>query len=554
MTVWDKSVDVISIGSGGGGMMAALAASASGGTALVVEKRDVFGGSTAMSGGVIWIPNNPLMQRDGIDDSDELGMQYFASTVGDAGPASSTSRRRAFIVEGNAMTRFLLEQGVRLIRCAGYSDYYASNPGGSSSGRSMESPVVDGRTLGPWLGKLQPGMATGIGLVMRTNELRDVQYFNRSVRSFVIAARVQVRTWAARLLRRPLLTNGAALMAQLLSLAVKNGVELQESSAFTDFIVEDGRVVGVRLLHDGKPQLVQARRAVVVAAGGFAHNENLRVSFGGTQAVTGEWSDANPGDTGDTLGAMTELGARTDFLDEAWWYPSAAPGLASSTLSAARSRPGTILVDAEGRRFVNESNSYVEVGKAMFARNVSTKAVPAWLVFDDEYRRRYAHRRDLVWGKLRPEWVNTGLIKRGDTLEELAAQCGIDPAGLVGQVASWNETAVRGEDPEFGRGTSAYHSCMGDPGHRPNRSVGPLAQAPFYAFEVFPRDVGTCGGVVTDEFGRVLRDDGSSIPGLYATGNSTATVTGRRYLGAGSSIANSMIFGYVSARHAMSAP
>ena len=187
----------------------------------------------------------------------------------------------------------------------------------------------------------------------------------------------------------------------------------------------------------------------------------------------------------------------------------------------------------------------------MFARDKSATAVPAWLIFDEQYRKRYAHQRTLRVGHLQSEWLTSGMLKKADTLEELAALCGIDPAGLADQVQQWNQHARQGRDPEFGRGTSAYNDCLGDPGRGvPNPSVGTLERAPYYAFSMFPADVGTCGGVITDEFGRVMSDKGP-IPGLYSTGNGTATVMGRHYLGAGASIAYSMIFGYVASRHAM---
>lgn len=554
MVKWDHEVDIISIGSGGGGLVTAIAARESGGSALVVEKREFLGGSTGMSGGVVWLPNNPVMQRDGIDDSEELGMRYFASTVGDVGPASSDVRRRTFIREGNAMVRLLEDKGVRFSRCEGYSDYYSNNDGGNAIGRSIEPRPFDGLRLGPWLPKIQPGMGKGLGLAVRTNELRDVQYFNRSVRSLFIAARVQMRTWKAKVTKRPSLTNGTALIAELVNVCVDAGVELWTNSSFDSLIVEDGRVTGMRILKAGELLTVRARRGVVIAAGGFAHNTELREKYGQDQIPDPAWSVANPGDTGDVLDAALELGAQTDLMDEAWWLPSPERALGAGTLSAARNRPGTMIVGSDGRRFVNESNSYVEVGKAMFARNKTTTAVPSWLIFDDGYRRRYAHLRSLVIGRIPPEWIDSGAIKKAATLSELAALCGIDPTGLEEQVAEFNRHAVMGQDPHFHRGESAYNACLGDPGSGvPNPAVGPVDAAPYYAFKILPSDVGTCGGLLTDESGRVLSADGP-IPGLYATGNTTATVMGRHYLGAGASIANSMVFGYVAARDALKAP
>ncbi|GAA2976049.1 3-oxosteroid 1-dehydrogenase [Microbacterium terrae] len=548
---WDFEFDVVSVGSGGGGLVAAASASDAGGTALVVEKRGVLGGSTGMSGGVVWLPNNPVMKRDGIDDSEERGMRYFASTVGDVGPASSDARRRTFLSSGADMIRLLEDKGVAFVRCDGYSDYYSNNDGGHDIGRSIEPRPFDGRRIGEWLPKIQPGMAAGLGMSVKTNELRHVQYFNRSLRSFVIAARVQLRTWVSALTKRPILTNGTALIAELVRVCLDAGVELWTDTAFEEFIVEDGAVTGIRVRRGEDVVAVRARKGVVLASGGFAHNPALRREHGGDQTPDPAWSVANPGDTGEALSAAIALGAQTDLLDEAWWLPGPDRALGASTLSAARNRPGTIIVGTDGRRFVNESNSYVEVGKAMFARDQVTPAVPSWLVFDDGYRRRYAHRRSLLVGRLSPEWLESGLIVQAATLRELAVSCGIDPQGLEQQVAEFNRHAAAGEDPQFGRGTSAYNVCLGDPGGSvPNAAVGPLESGPFYAFRVFPSDVGTCGGLITDEAARVLTADGP-IPGLYATGNTTATVMGRHYLGAGASIANSMVFGYVAARHAL---
>ncbi|MEW2622466.1 FAD-binding protein [Streptomyces sp. NPDC048106] len=206
-------------------------------------------------------------------------MRYFESTVGDVGPASTVERRRAFISEDSAMTRLLLRLGVRLVRCPGHADYYSDRPGGNEAGRSMEPPPYDGRALWPWTAKVQPGMAAGIGLVVRI--------FNRSVRSFLIAARVQARTILAKVTGRKLLTNGTALVAQLVKAGVDRGVPMWTGAAFAGFVVEDGWVTGGEVVKDGKRLLVAARRGVVVAAGGFAHSEALRERYGGEQGHGG---------------------------------------------------------------------------------------------------------------------------------------------------------------------------------------------------------------------------------------------------------------------------
>jgi 3-oxosteroid 1-dehydrogenase len=242
------------------------------------------------------------------------------------------------------------------------------------------------------------------------------------------------------------------------------------------------------------------------------------------------------------------LGAKTDLLDEAWWLPSVfVADPRARSVGQARQRPGAIYVDGTGNRFCNESNSYVEVGKAMYANN----AVPCWQVFDEGYVRRYVSGANpLQKRRLPDDVIQTGAIVRGDTLADLARQIDVPAHALEQTIRRFNEYAVKGQDPDFGRGQSAYNICLGDPGHKPNAALGPIDRAPFYATRVFPADVGTCGGVVTNEHAQVLDEQDRVIDGLYATGNITATVMGRTYLGAGGSIANTMVFGYVAARHA----
>ncbi|WP_099225519.1 FAD-binding protein [Mycobacterium persicum] len=548
---WDRSVDLLVVGSGGGGMVAGLAALDRGLEPLIVEKQSLVGGSPGLSGGIVWLPNTPLMRADGIADTYEDGFGYLADVVGDVGAASSAARREMFLTAGYEMIDFLIRKGVRLIRCAGWSDYYPNHRGGNAAGRAVEGVPFDAAALGSWSDRLQPPLAKNYGYVVLTNELRSVQYFNRSPRAFAVAARVFLRTRTARIRGRQILTNGASLIGQMLKVLidVSDGrPPLWTDTAMDDLIVDDGRVVGTRVIRDGSPVSVEARKGVLLAAGGFGHNAEMRREYGGDQPNDGAWSIANAGDTGEVLRAAMRLGAKTDLLDEAWWLPSVFipnGGAAAASLGSGRQRPGAIYVDTAGRRFCNESNSYVEVGKAMYA----AKAVPCWMIFDHGYVRRYVTGTNPLNRRLPPEFITSGTVKRGDTVGDLAHQIGVPVDALTRTIQRFNHFAAQGLDPDFGRGQSAYNTCLGDPGYRPNAALGPLRRGPYYATRVFPADVGTCGGVVTNEHAQVIDEDGRVIEGLYATGNTTATVMGRTYPGAGASIANSMVFGYVAARH-----
>lgn len=494
---WDRSVDLLIAGSGGGGMVAGLAALDRGLEPLIIEKQSLVGGSTGLSGGIVWLPNNPLMRADGIADSHEDGLAYLADVVGDIGAASSPERRETFLRAGHEMINFLTRKGVRLIRCAGWSDYYPNHKGGNASGRAVEGIPFDAAQLGDWRDKVQPPLAKNYGYVVLTNELRSVQYFNRSPRAFAVAARVFLRTAAARARRRQILTNGASLIGQMLKalMDLSDGhPPLWTNAAMADLVVEDGRVVGARIVRDGTPLHVEARKGVLLAAGGFGHNKEMRRRYSGDQPNEGQWSIANAGDTGEALEVAMRLGAKTDLLDEAWWLPSvfiANGGAVAASLGSGRQRPGAIYVDPSGRRFCNESNSYVEVGKAMYAN----KAVPCWMIFDEGYVRRYVTSANPLKRNqpLPPELIESGAVKRAATIAELAGEIGLPADELARTIQRFNRYAAKGLDPDFGRGQSAYNDCLGDPGYRPNAAIGPLDTAPYYATRVLPSDVGRAG-------------------------------------------------------------
>jgi 3-oxosteroid 1-dehydrogenase len=555
MAAWDESFDFVIVGSGGGGMVAGLVAADAGLRPVILEKQQFVGGSTAMSGGVIWVPNNPLMRAEGVPDSYEEGLAYFDSVVGEPDQGSSMARREAFLTYGPEMISFIQRKGVKLVRCEGYSDYYDNRKGGNAGSRSVEGIPWDGRQLGEWHDKINPGLARALGMVVKTNESRHLVRWTRSPKSFQVTMQVVARTYLARLRGQDLLTNGMSLIGQLTKIVVDAGIPLWLNTAVEELIVEGGRVVGVRATRDGRPLLVHGDKGVLVSAGGFERNAEMRRKYSGDQPNEAEWTMANLGNTGEVLAAAIALGAKTDYMDEAVWNPIPRLDLARSGLALARQYPRTIYVNDSAQRFCNESNSYVEVVKAMYAND----AVPGWLIFDDEYRSRYPWARGMpklrefrsaLPGHMPQEWITNGWIRKALTLDELARQIGLDPQALTATIRRFNEYAVRGQDPDFGRGESQYNKMLGDPANKPNPALGPIDKGPFYATEIYPGDVGTAGGVITNQYAQVLDEQDEPIPGLYATGNMTATVMGRTYPGAGASIANTTTFGYIAARHA----
>jgi 3-oxosteroid 1-dehydrogenase len=332
---------------------------------------------------------------------------------------------------------------------------------------------------------------------------------------------------------------------------VGRSIPVWTETTLEDLIVTDGRVVGVVVSKRGKEMRVGARAGVLLAAGGFARNADMRKEFSGKQPNAAEWTSANPGDTGEVMRIAMKHGAATDLMDEAWWIPSSIlPNGSPAMCISERSKPGSIMVDRAGHRYFNEAVSYMEAGRAMYAHDQSDGgAVPSWLVMDSRARSRYtfAFRPPGVTPK---EWLTSGYMKKADTLEELARQCDIDPAGLVDTVRRFNGFAATGVDLDFHRGEGAHEKYQGDITNKPNACLGPLDKAPYYAVAMYPGDVGTSGGLLCDEHSRVLDEHGEPMPGLYATGNCTASVMGRAYLGAGASIGASFVFAYVAAKHA----
>jgi 3-oxosteroid 1-dehydrogenase len=547
---WDYLTDLLVVGSGGG-LTAAISTVRAGCDALVVEKEDLIGGSTAMSGGVIWLPNNPLMVADNVADSVEGGLEYFESVVGPVTAASSAARRRTYIEQGSALIRLLQEEGVRFIRDEGYSDYYSGvrgYRGGVARGRAIECAYIDAHELGPWEHRLR-GAFTG-GVVVFTGESGRAQQMLRTIDGARVAFRIFRRTAGGRLRREARLTNGAALVASMLKIVVARSVPVWTGARLVELVSEQGEVVGAVVARQGKQVRVRARGGVLINAGGFSHNRLLRERYSGQQSNRGEWTHANPGDTGETIEVAMGLGAAVDLMDEAWWIPTALrPNGTRVFVHGERCKPGSIIVDGGGHRYFNEACSYMEAGQRMYERDQTVPAVPSWMIFDSRYRRRYplAFRRPGLSPK---KWKTRDFVVRAPTLDALAAACGHDATTLRSTVERFNGFAVTGNDVDFHRGEGDHERWYGDAANKPNPCLGPVDRAPFYAVALYPGDVGTSGGLICDEHSRVLDGQGQPIVGLYASGNSTASVMGRTYPGAGASIGASMVFAHVAAQHA----
>ena len=545
MTTEPAEFDVVVAGSGAAGMTAALTAADLGLSVVVVEKAGTFGGSTARSGGGIWAPGNAVLRAAGVTDTPAQARAYLAHVAGADAPAAL---REAFLEHGPAMLDLVLARTpLRLAWVPGYADYYPEAPGGLASGRSVEPVPMDSRVLGDELARLaRPYLPAPVPITQA--DYRWLSLGPRHPRAIRAGVRVAARAARGRMTGHRMLSLGQALAAALRAGLLRGGVPVWLDAPMTGLEVRDGRVAGVRVTRDGEPLIVRARRGVLITTGGFERNEEMRRRYQ-REPADPQWTTGAPGNTGDGIRAGLDLGAATGLMDDAWWGPSIAlPGGPYFCL-AERSLPGCILVNGAGQRFVNESAPYVDAVHAMYDQNTPENPhIPAWLVFDQRYRDRYVF-AGLPPGRALPRrWYAAGSVVRADDLAGLAQAAGVAADGLAKTVTRFNEFAAAGRDGEFGRGESAYDRYYGDPRVRPNPNLAPLARPPYYAARIVPGDLGTKGGLRTDEHARVLREDGTVIPGLYAAGNASASVMGHSYAGAGATIGPAMTFGYIAAR------
>ena len=557
------SYDVIVVGSGAAGMTAACTAAALGRSVLLLEHTGKVGGTTAISGGMIWIPANHKMAAAGIDDSAEAACAYLRATVpgGD-----SDSRMVAFLERGDEAIRFLEQRtALKLQPVRRYPDYYPDLPGATAGGRVLEPVPFDGMELGSGdfalLRDPLPEFLLFGGMMVSREDLPVLRRVGRSPRAAWHAAKLLARYGLQRLKahRGTKLVLGNALAARLLKSARQLGVEIATGTTVLSLLTQESRVTGVRARSGGREQELQARRGVILATGGISHHPDLRRSY--VPAAAGELSatvrsGASQGGVHLASAVGGQLSAPTASVDHAlaFWVPvstferaDGTPAMFPHTVTD-RAKPGLIAVNCEGRRFVNEAVSYHEFVRAQLRD--PQRAIPAWLICDSRFLWKYG------LGRVRPFALSTraerasGYLKKASTLGALAEALGLPPDAFMATVCRYNESARAGKDPEFGRGSNIYQRHLGDADQQPNPCVAPIDQGPFYAVAVRPADLGMAAGVVTDRDARVLGEDGRPLEGLYACGNDMHSVMNSAYPGPGITLGPALVFGYLAALHA----
>jgi 3-oxosteroid 1-dehydrogenase len=539
-------VDVVVVGAGGAGMTAALAAAKQGLDTVLLEKSAYFGGSTARSGGGVWIPDNYALKAAGQADGTAEAKRYLDAIVGDVVPKV---RRDTYLDRGPEVLDFVRDHTpLRFTWVPEYADYHPERPGGRLRGRSCEPVPMDASFLGDELQRLHPQYTKApANLIVTQADFRKISLGLRTLRGPVTMAKVLVRRIVSVLLRRRMYAMGNAIAIGLRQGLVDAGVPVHYECELTDLVLDGGRVVGVTVLRDGVAHVVRARRGVILGSGGFEKNLELREKHQ-PRPTSVDWTTGSEFNTGGGILAGIAAGAETDLMDDAWWGPTIPLPNGPWFCLAERNLPGSIIVNQAGERFMNEALPYVEAVHEIYRGEATGVGhVPAWMVIDQRYRNRY------LFAGLGPRqpfpgrWYKNGTVVKADSLAALAAKIDVPADALEATVERFNGFARAGTDEDFGRGESGYDRYYSDPTVKPNPSLHVIDQAPYYAVKIVPGDLGTKGGLVTDEHSRVLRADGSAIAGLYAAGNCSSAVMGRTYAGPGATIGPALVFGYLAA-------
>lgn len=556
----NETYDVVVIGSGSAGAMAALRAADLGLTPIIIEKAHKFGGTSATSGGVMWIPNHQLDGDKG--DSREATLQYLDNTIG---KPVNRARLEAFVDEAPKMAHYLKDAGVNLTAAA-WPDYMPDKPG-SRADRSVVVPTFDGRELGDDRYALMREQYNRFKLFgrysMDLTETFALMMQNKGWRT--TAAKIIGRYWSDRSTRKishrdRRFTSGAALMGAVYKQVFKRGVELRLETTLENVLADDsGRVTGVEVSNFGRKYTINARHGVMLAAGGFEWNQELRDRFFPVPGLTRHSSSPEDGNRGEALIAAEKIGASLEHTEQGWWIPTMTlPMQGASNFHEIHQaafdvgRPWSVCVNRNGVRFVDEACGYDQFGQGMVADHIKTGAnMPCWLIFDAKFRKKFSagglmptvHTAE---AKVPADWWDH-YVFRANTIDELARKINVPVDALRQTVTNMNGYAKTGVDPEFGRGMNIYDQFFGDPSVTPNPNLGPIDTAPYYAVPINNGDLGTKGGLRCDERARVLDGEGKPIPGLYAAGNNSGTPFGDTYPGAGATIGPAMTFAFVAA-------
>ncbi|WP_128924340.1 FAD-dependent oxidoreductase [Bradyrhizobium guangxiense] len=553
-----ETYDVIVIGAGAGGMTAAAVAAAGGLRVLVIEKTAFVGGTTAWSGGMVWIPANAKMKAAGLSDSVADAVQYLSSTVPE--PANA-GLRAAFLARGPEAIAWLeANTEVRLQPVKASPDHYPERLGATAGGRVLEPVVFDGTRLGRAFARLRPPLPEFTlfgGMMINRLDIPHFRSVGKSLRSTLRAARL-VAAYALQRLRSPRGTTlhlGNALAARLYASLLAQHVEILFSADVQDLSMQGDRVSGVVIRHGSRDRPIAARRGVVLATGGFSHDAVLRKRF--FPAAARPVSATNTSSTGDGLRLAAEAGAalNTDATSPAYWAPASlfrradgSRGVFPHTVCD-RAKPGVIAVNAAGRRFVNEALSYHDFVLAMLRDGNGEPDRPFHLICDCRFLWSYGLGRIKPFTRSVRPYMASGELVEAPDIAQLAAKIDAKPSVLTATLASYNEGAKEGRDPEFGRGSTIYQRHFGDISHKPNPCIAPITRAPFFAMRIHPADLGTAIGMKVDAQSRVLRADGTPIAGLYACGNDMGSIMNGNCPGPGIALGPALTFGYIAGRH-----
>jgi succinate dehydrogenase/fumarate reductase flavoprotein subunit len=559
-TPWDEVYDVVVLGAGAAGLTAAIVSAIEDKRTLLIEKSDQIGGTSALSSGSAWIPNNAYQRRSGITGDANSALAYLDALVGDR---SDRKLREVFIAAGPDMLQYLEQHiDLRWLMYDVQPDYEPQLPGATPGGRALMPLPFDGRTLGKDFGKVRgpiPEFMLFGGMMITRGEAARLLRIGRNLDSLLLGAKLCGRFILdrTRYKRGTRLVLGNALVAKLFKNLRDHHAAIWYNAKTTRLILQNGRACGLVVQRDGAEVRVHAKHGIVLAGGGFPASPELRERY--FPRPVAQHTSAYEGCTGDTLLLAQEIGAVLGSLgeDNALWFPSSIATRKDGSTAVYphivldRAKPGLIAVNSAGRRFCDEASSYHEFVRAMYRSNRAIPSIPAWLICDRRFVWKYGIGMILPLTPFLKPFVKRGYLHVSDSLEELARRIGVDAGGLVETVRTHNEFARTGVDIDFGKGSNAYDRAYGDPQHLPNPCLGPINRPPYCAVAVLPTPLGTSLGLLTNVHAQVLESSGQPIEGLYACGNDMQNIFGGEYPGPGAQIGVGMAFGYLAAKHAV---